>query len=449
MIKQAVQVLVWLLCCWCSAVVATQRIDSVRMSHSPDATRLVFDLQQPVQHSVIKLANPDRVVVDMTAVALDFDFSALDFAATPITGIRTGKGENSVRVVLDLKKAQRPRTMMLAPNESGGWRLVVDLFNDLDPEEPTNRAATPAVPLPQTPASGRKMVVALDPGHGGQDPGAIGPSGTREKDVVLQIARRLADHINREPGMRAVLVRTGDYYVPLAERRRIASEKHGADVFLSIHADAFTDSRAHGASVFALSHRGSTSARASYLARIANDSDRVAGVYQEERENSSLLNVIADMTTSGALIQSMVLGRMILEEMGQVTKLHGDRTRVEQAGFAVLKEPSMMSLLVETGFISNRNEEKNLRSSAHQEKMSKAIVRGLNRYFEMHPQPETWYAMMRQRGGVRPSTHQIASGETLSSIARRYSVSEAELRRHNNLRGDTIRAGQVLKIPPG
>jgi N-acetylmuramoyl-L-alanine amidase len=454
MMKWSGRVLITVLCCLSSMALATQRIDSVRMSKAPDYTRIVFDLQGPIEHKVDKLSNPDRIVVDLSGASLDFNFASLDISNTPIREIRTGQqGADKVRVVLDLHSAQRPKTLMLAPQSDGGWRLVVDLLNDLDPEAAPAAKPTPVLApkiLGETRASGREMIIAIDPGHGGQDPGAIGPSGAREKDIVLQIARRMADHINREPGMRAVLVRTGDYYVPLADRRKIASEKHRADVFLSVHADAFTDSRAHGASIFALSHRGSTSARAGYLARIANDSDRVAGVYQEERENNSLLTVLADMTTSGSLTHSLVLGRMILEEMGQVTKLHGDRTKVEQAGFAVLKEPSMVSLLVETGFISNREEEKNLRSSAHQEKMARAVVRGLHKYFEMHPQPETWYAEQRRKnGGSRPATHQIASGETLSSIARRYSVSESALREHNKLRGDSIRAGQVLKIPPG
>lgn len=442
-----------LLCCWCSAVAAVQRIDSVRMSQSPDSTRIVFDLQKPIEHTVTKLGNPDRILMILSDVDLQFDVEGLDVTRTPIKGIRTGKHEGGyTHVVFDLDRAQRLKTTMIPPAADAGWRLVVDLYDDLDIDTPAETAAqtnTSSSPLGQTIASGRPMVIALDAGHGGQDPGAIGPSGTREKDVVLQIAKRIASNINKEPGMRAVLVRDGDYYVPLAERRGIASEKHGADVFLSIHADAFTDSRAHGASIFALSLHGSTSAKASFLARIANDSDRVAGVYSEERNNGSLLNVIADMTTSGSLIQSMTAGKMILEELSHTTKLHGDRLKVEQAGFAVLKEPSMMSLLLETGFISNRQEEKNLRSSAHQEKMAQAVVRGLHRYFEMHPQPGTYYAMLRSRGGVGVATHKINSGETLSSIARRYQVTENSLRQHNNIRGDKIRAGQVLKIPPG
>lgn len=440
-----------LLCFFCSAVAAVQRIDSVRMSHSPDATRLVFDLQKRLEYKVIKLENPIRIVVDMASTDLQFDFAGLNLTPTPINQIRTGKqSDNSARVVFELERAQRLRTMIMEPSGEGGWRLVVDLYDDLDPEAPVIVQAKknlPKSPLGQTLPDGRPMVIALDPGHGGQDPGAIGPSGTREKDVVLEIAKRLAKHINQESGMRAVLIRTGDYYVPLVDRRRIASEKHGADVFLSIHADAFTDPRAHGASIFALSTHGSTSAKASYLARIANDSDRVAGVFSEERNNDSLLDVIADLTTTGALTQSMTAGGIILEELSHVTKLHGNRLKVEQAGFAVLKEPKMMSLLLETGFISNRQEEKKLRSSAHQEKMAQAVVRGLNRYFEMHPQPETYYAMLRRRGGSSASTHRISSGETLSSIARRYQVTENALRQHNNISGDKIRTGQTLKIP--
>jgi N-acetylmuramoyl-L-alanine amidase len=451
-----------MLCCVGSAVSASQRIESVRMNNAPDSTRIVFDLPAQLEHRVDKLANPDRIVLDVHGATLGFDLAQLDLSNTAIREIRTGQHEGRLRVVLDMHKAKRPRTLMLAPDAPNGWRLVLDLFDDLDVDEPVSRPATTAnaaparpaaaptpAPVAQTRPSGRQMVIALDPGHGGQDPGAIGPSGTREKDVVLQIARRLATLIDREPGMRAVLVRTGDYYVPLADRRRIAADRHRADVFISIHADAFTDARAHGASVFALSHRGATSARAEYLARVANDSDRVAGVFQEERSNNSLLTVLADMTTSGSLHHSMVLGRMILEELGQVTKLHGDRRQVEQAGFAVLREPGMVSLLLETGFISNRQEERNLRDGNHQERIARAVVKGLHSYFEMHPAPDTWYAERRRHSPVRPATHQIARGETLSSIARRYSITEAELRNHNNLRGDTIRAGQVLKIPPG
>jgi N-acetylmuramoyl-L-alanine amidase len=288
------------------------------------------------------------------------------------------------------------------------------------------------------------MVVAIDAGHGGEDPGARGPSGVYEKTLVLQIAKKVEKQVNDQAGMRAVMVRDGDYYVPLAERRRIAREDHGADVFISIHADAFTDARANGASVFALSSSGATSARARYLAKIANESDRVAGVYEEEKDDSSLLSVLADLRMNGSMAGSLYLGRQVLGEMGKVTKLHGNRDRVEQAGFAVLKEPEMVSILVETGFISNPREERNLRSSAHQSKLARSIVNGVDAYFRSHPAPHSWYAAQRREHGEQ---YRIQPGDTLSEIARQYSVSEQAIRSANALNGDRIVVGQVLKIP--
>jgi len=425
----------------CVPALAAQGIDSVRLHRAPDHTRIVFDLAGPVDHTLDKLANPDRIVVDLIDADLKFDVAQLEYSNSPITNIRVGKHDgNRTRVVFDLKDAVRPRTNLLKPIEPFGWRLVVDLF-----DAETQQIKTVARPQPEL-SGDRPMVVAIDAGHGGEDPGARGPSGVYEKHVVLKIAQRLYKLMEEEPGIKPVLVRTGDYYVPLAERRKIASDRHQADVFISIHADAFTDPAAHGASVFALSNRGATSARAGYLAKIANESDRVAGVYEEEKDNNGLLSVLADMTTSGSMAHSLYLGRQVVEEMGEVTKLHGNRKKVEQAAFAVLKEPSMVSILVETGFISNRNEEKNLNSSRHQEKLAKAILNGVRKYFETHPAPGTWYAA-RRSGGQQVANHRIVPGDTLSSIARRYSVSESALRVSNNLQSDVIKVGQVLRIP--
>lgn len=422
--------------CVSGLAAAANVIDSVRLHRAPDHTRIVFDLPAPVEHSLDKLDNPHRIVVDLEQSELDFDINQLDYADSPITNIRVGRHENQrTRVVFDLKKEVRPRTNVLKPVDPHGWRLVVDL-NDTDPR--------PVKTMKQTTADKghRPMVVAIDAGHGGEDPGALGPSGTREKHVVLQIAKRLYKLMEDEPGIEPVLIRDGDYYVPLAERRQIARDRHKADVFISIHADAFTDPRAHGASVFALSHSGATSARAGYLARIANESDKVAGVYEEERDNSGLMSVLADMTMDGSMRHSLVLGEKILHEMGRVTKLHGDRTRVEQAGFAVLKEPQMVSVLVETGFISNRQEERNLTSANHQYKLARAILNGTRKYFERYPAPGSLFAAKRDSDKYR-----IQRGDTLTAIANRYSVSEEALRSANGIDGDLIRVGQVLQIP--
>lgn len=427
------------------SLLAAQDIDSVRLHRAPDHTRIVFDLKAPLEHKLDKLGNPDRIVVDLTDADLAFDVTQLDYSNSPITNIRVGKHDgNRTRVVFDLKESVRPRTNLLKPIDPFGWRLVLDLY-DADPQ-PVKSVAKKSKPE----AGGvRPMIVAIDAGHGGEDPGARGPSGVYEKHVVLSIARKVYALMDKEPGIKPVLIRDGDYYVPLAERRRIASEKHNADVFISIHADAFTDHKAHGASVFALSNRGATSAKAGYLAKIANESDRVAGVYEEERDNTGLLSVLADMTMNGSMAHSVFLGRQILEEMGQVTKLHGNRKTVEQAAFAVLKEPSMVSVLVETGFISNRAEEKNLNSRTHQEKLAKSILAGVKRYFETHPAPDSWFAARRGSNASQVASHRIEPGDTLSSIARRYSVSEHALRNRNNLSSDVIRVGQVLEIPGG
>ena len=427
---------------WASMGFAQTNIDSVRLHRAPDHTRIVFDLPAPVDHKLDKLANPDRIVLDLLDASLGFDVNTLDYASSPIANIRVGKHSDKTRVVFDMKDGVRTRTNLLKPIEPHGWRLVVDLF-DSELQSPAKTSPEPEKKK-EAPSEPRLMVVAIDAGHGGEDPGARGPSGVYEKTLVLQIAKKVEKQVNDQAGMRAVMVRDGDYYVPLAERRRIAREDHGADVFISIHADAFTDARANGASVFALSSSGATSARARYLAKIANESDRVAGVYEEEKDDSSLLSVLADLRMNGSMAGSLYLGRQVLGEMGKVTKLHGNRDRVEQAGFAVLKEPEMVSILVETGFISNPREERNLRSSAHQSKLARSIVNGVDAYFRSHPAPHSWYAAQRREHGEQ---YRIQPGDTLSEIARQYSVSEQAIRSANALNGDRIVVGQVLKIP--
>jgi len=402
--------------CWSSLAFAQTTIDSVRLHRAPDHTRIVFDLPAPVDHKLDKLANPDRIVLDLQDAALDFDVKTLDYDSSPIANIRVGKHTDKTRVVLDMNESVRTRTNLRSPTEPNCWRRVVDLFKK---ELQTAKADKPKPKKPAEPKAQRLMIVAIDAGHGGEDPGARGPSGTYEKTIVLQIAKKLEALVNGKAGMRAVMVRNGDYFVPLVERRKIAREKHGADVFVSIHADAFTDARAHGASVFALSNRGATSARARYLAKIANESDRVAGVYEEEEDDSSLYSVLADLQMNGSMAGSLYLGRQVLMEMGKVTKLHGGRDKVEQAGFAVLKEPEMVSILVETGFISNPTEERNLRSSAHQAKLARSVLNGIDAYFRSHPAPNSWYAAQRREQG---DEYRIQPGDTLSEIARQLSL---------------------------
>lgn len=421
---------------------AAQQVDSVRMHRAPDHTRIVFDLDENVEHKVFLLADPPRVVLDLTDVDLRYDVQQLAFKDTPIRGVRVGRHEaNRLRLVFDLSTTVKPRTNVLKPVAPHGWRLVLDLFDE------EMIAAAPKLVAPASKKGPRRMVVAIDAGHGGEDPGALGPTGLREKDVVLQIAKRLYALLKKEPGITPVLVRDADYYVPLAERRRIAAEDHDADLFLSIHADAFTDARAYGASVFRLSQNGASSATAQHLAKIENNSDRIAGIYEEEKDNSGLLGVLADLRMRGVLTHSAVLGKHLLNELGEITPLHGGRRTVEEANFAVLREPKMVSLLVETGFISNREEERKLRSAAHQEKLASALRNGIYQYFKDNPTPDTWFdAHRRENGGARVA-HRIQSGETLSYIAQHYSVSEARIREVNQLSNDIIKVGQTLQIP--
>lgn len=426
--------------CWLLAgqAAAALSIDSVRLYRAPDHTRIVFDLPGKIDFKLDKLVNPDRVVVDLDNAMLNFNMASLDYADSPIKDIRVGKHPHKTRVVFDMKQEVRLRTNLLKPVDPHGWRLVVDLY-DSKPK-PVKSALEEATQAGQP----RNMIIAIDAGHGGEDPGAHGPRGTLEKNITLQISRRLKALMEKEPGMTPVLTRTGDYYVPLAERRHIARQQHHADLFISIHADAFTNASAHGASVFALSSRGATSATARYLAKMANESDKVAGVYAEEQDDSNLLSVLADMRMSGSMAHSLYLGRQILSHLDDIASLHGGRHKVEQANFVVLRDPEMVSVLVETGFISNRKEELALRSPTHQEKIAKAILAGVRDYFRSHPAPGSYYAAQRK---MKRNEYHIRSGDTLSSIAQQYQVSEQALRTANDLDSDQIQVGQTLVIP--
>jgi N-acetylmuramoyl-L-alanine amidase len=288
----------------------------------------------------------------------------------------------------------------------------------------------------------RDIIVAIDAGHGGEDPGALGPGGLREKTVVLQIARRLEAQLAKIPGYKPMLVRTGDYYVSLKNRRDRARNVE-ADLFISIHADAFREKSAYGASVYALSKRGATSTTAQYLADSENAADLVGGVELSDMD-PMLAGVIADLSMDGTLDISMSLGSLILEQIGGVAKLH--KKKVEQAGFAVLKSPDVPSLLIETGFISNPGEADRLSTPSYQDKMARAIRRGIQSWFARQPPPGTLLAWQREQGGREVT---IASGDTLSEIAERFGVSVASIKANNGLSRDVIYIGQTLVIPEG
>ncbi|AIS15297.1 N-acetylmuramoyl-L-alanine amidase [Pseudomonas chlororaphis subsp. aurantiaca] len=443
------------------ALAATQ-VRSVRLWRAPDNTRLVFDLSGPVQHSVFTLTAPDRLVIDINGATLGGPLN-VSTANTPITAMRSAqRTPTDLRVVVDLKKAVTPKSFTLAPNAQYGNRLVVDLFDNPADAAPTpppapNVATVPAVPvtptkpeikLPPAPAGKRDIVVVIDAGHGGEDPGASGSRGQHEKDVVLAIARELQRQINGLKGFRAELTRTGDYFIPLRGRTEIARKK-GADLFVSIHADAAPSSAAFGASVFALSDRGATSETARWLADSENRSDLIggAGNVSLDDKDRMLAGVLLDLSMTASLTSSLNVGQKVLSNIGRVTPLH--KQRVEQAGFMVLKSPDIPSILVETGFISNANEASKLATVSHQQALARSISSGVRQFFQQNPPPGTYIAWLRDSGKIAqgPRDHRVSPGETLAMIAVRYQVSAATLRSANNLSSDELKVGQTLTIP--
>ncbi|MHB8454739.1 MAG: N-acetylmuramoyl-L-alanine amidase [Acidiferrobacterales bacterium] len=418
---------------WAGAV----SIENLRMWPAPDYTRLVFDLSGPLEYRLFMLKDPERVVVDLDNARLSKPLPSLDTGSAIIAGMRSGeRGANSVRIVIDLKAEAQPRTFMLKPAGEYGDRLVIDLY---DVKAAQERAKLEAHPVPR---NSQDLVVAIDAGHGGDDPGATGRLyHTREKDVVLAIARDLDRLVSGQPGMKAIMTRTGDYYVPLAERTRLA---RGADVFISIHADSMPGrhGRAHGASVYALSEKGATSALARALAKDENASDWIGGVSLNNVDDD-VGKVLGDLTKSATISDSLELGDDMLLALRKVAPLHEDR--VGQAGFVVLKSP-VPSVLIETAFISNPSDERKLRNRQFQERMAEGIFAGLKR-------AEPW--LLARRGvpvntaHAQADTHEyvVRPGDTLAAIAREHDVEVGALRVANNLKDDNLSVGLKLRIP--
>ena len=445
-------------------VLAASDVQSVRLWRAPDNTRLVFDLSGPVEHKVFTLSAPDRIVIDVDGASLPKPFEQLPLQNTPISGLRAAKFDaDTLRVVIDLSAPVTPKSFSLPPNQQYGNRLVLDLYdegadvsagadvpvtttpgNPVAPVSPT----LPALKLPPLPSSKRDIVVAIDAGHGGEDPGAIGPGKVFEKNVVLQIAKELQRQINTEKGFHAELVRTGDYFIPLRKRTEIARKK-GADLFVSIHADAAPRSSAYGASVFALSDRGATSETARWLADSENRSDLIGGAGNVSLgdKDQMLAGVLLDLSMTASLSSSLNIGQKVLSNMGRITPLH--KRRVEQAGFMVLKSPDIPSILVETGFISNPSEARKLQSASHQQALARSIHSGVRQFFHENPPPGSYIAWLRDSGKIAsaPREHVVRSGESLALLAERYQVSLHALRSANSLKNDVIKVGQTLTIP--
>ncbi len=422
-----------------SVFAKTVTVDSVRVWAAPDSTRVVFDTSGPIEYKLFTLDQPHRAVIDLKNSTIKKIKNQPKGIDKFLKAIRSGvRNKNDLRIVLDLKKPIRYKMFQLQPNKHYGHRLVIDVF-DTEAKEKPKQIAKKKIKKEahkKTKPSGklRDVIIAIDAGHGGEDPGAIGPSGVYEKDVVLKIAKSLANVINKERGMRAVLIREGDYYVELRNRIKKARD-HKADLFISIHADAFTDSTVRGSSVYVLSKKGASSEAAKWLAKKENASDLVGGVSLDSKDDL-VASVLLDLSQTASLEASIDVADRILKGLRKVGRVH--KRHVESAGFVVLKSPDIPSILIEAAFISNPIEEKKLLTSKHRKNLCAAILSGLKGYFKDFAPEGT---LLSQR------KHIIERGETISTIAQRYQISPNLIRKYNKLKGDLVYVGQTIIIP--
>ena len=460
-------------------------IENIRVAKNGQVTRIVFDTSAIPTYKIFTLNNPGRVVIDLSNAQLSTKVDQTVFNASFVEKLRhANRAENKLRIVLDLNQKIVPKSFVLPPNGNSHHRLVIDLKNAQDastimvnkpkpatkkvvakaskpvnvakqapkivtakvekkpPPKVTAKEATKPKQKIITPSVAKKtkkpreIIVAIDPGHGGKDPGAIGYAGTREKDVVLKISKRLARLINAEPGMRAIMTRQSDDFITLRGRMKKARSKK-ADLFISVHADAVDDRSVRGSSVYVLSKHGASSEAARILAKRHNQPDVIGGVKLDGKDKN-LTKTLVDLSQHATTKESNKLAGALHRQLGKI----GKTRKVGRAPFAVLKSPDIPSVLVETAFISNASEEKKLRSATHQQKLAVSILKGIKVYLASNAPENT---IMANR--AKQDKHTIKYGETLSEIAVRYSVSIDSLRKTNALRTDRIRVGQKLIIP--
>ena len=355
-------------------------VRAVRLWASPEGTQVVLELSGSAKHSLLMLKNPDRVVLDVADARLSAA-ARRPPASGVVKEVRMARRPNGeLRVVLDLTRPMRAKSFLATPNDRYGYRLVVDLGGPAAAVPATAVAVAPIKAEHARPEA-RDLIIAIDAGHGGEDPGAIGMHGTREKDVTLAIARALERSVDAEPGMRAVLTRNGDYFVPLRDRMRRARAQQ-ADLFVSIHADSIRDRAVDGSSVYILSQRGATNEAARWLAERENAADLIGGVSLEDK-GDLLASVLLDLSQTASLSASETAAEHVLHQLNLVGEVR--KPLVQQAGFMVLKSPDIPSMLIETAYISNPAEEQRLRGVAHQAKLAAAIHQGLREYFYADP----------------------------------------------------------------
>ncbi len=413
------------------AFAAANSVKGIRLWSAPDNTRIVLDVSNPIAHKIFRLSSPDRVVLDLVNTSVSKKLlKSTEMKKGVLKGVRGAvRDKKNFRLVLDLSEKVKVKSFLVKPNKKYGHRLVVDLLTEQKEakKEPVKTAKKAA-------SRKRDFVIVVDPGHGGEDPGAIGPSRIYEKKVVLGVGKKLVQLINKQPGMKAYLTRKGDYFLPLRKRIKIA-RKYQADLFISLHADAFKNRKVRGASVYTLSNRGATTEAAKWLAQKENASDLVGGVSIDDKDDL-LASVLLDLSQSATLDASMVLAKNVFKEIKSVGRVH--TKRIEQAGFVVLKSPDIPSILVELGYISNPTEEKSLNSSKYQKKLALAISSGVSKYYK-----KAGLARAKQYG----EEYIVARGDTISSIAKRYRTSTSVIKKANSLKSDRLKIGESLFIP--
>jgi N-acetylmuramoyl-L-alanine amidase len=427
----------FLLIVFSSLSFAKNTIEGLRIWPSPGATRLVFDLTDTPTYTYFTLNRPQRLVIDIENTPKNFDFSTIVNESELVKKVRysTAKDSQSVRVVIELNKNLEKNIFALPPTAPYGNRLVIDL-NDPDPP-------APKIVLNSKSTTDRDIVIVIDAGHGGEDPGSTGPGGSSEKNITLAIAKRLESLINQEKGMQAVMTRTGDYYISPDKRPEFA-RKHKADMFVSIHADAFTTPQPKGASVWVLSMKRANTELGRLLEETERHSELLGGaaeIIQDTPNERYLTQMFLDMSMDHSLRKSYDVSWDMIKHLKKVTQLHKEKPQA--ASFAVLISPDIPSILVEMGFISNPQEEKNLNWSTYRQRLAQSLFNGLKQHFTGSPPDGSLWAKWKQE----KRTHRVRSGESLSLLAQRYNIQVSTLKKANNLNTDMVRIGQILMIP--
>ncbi|WP_189405244.1 N-acetylmuramoyl-L-alanine amidase [Alteromonas halophila] len=430
-----------LLLCWVSlpAQAAQNKIDGVRVWPSPDKTRVVLDLQQAPEFTYFTLENPHRLVVDLANTDDSLDLSNVENDGDLISRVRYSSPKNTraSRVVVELNRKADPTLFAMTPTAPYGHRLVIDL-NDINAPQRSQ-----VVIDERNNHRDRDIIIAIDAGHGGEDPGSIGPAGTYEKHITLSIAKKLEARVNAERGMRAVMTRKGDYYISPNRRPELARQKK-ADLLVSIHADAFSQPEPRGGSVWVLSTGRADTELGRWMEKTERHSELLGGAAEVITDKASeryLAETILGLSMDHSMATSYDLGNKVVEEMKQVTSMH---KRVPQAAsLAVLTSPDIPSILVEVGFISNPQEEKNLNWAKHRQRLADSMFSAVKRYFKQIPPDGTLWASERDEN----RTHRVRSGESLSLLAQRYNVKVSSIKKANNMTTDVVQIGQLLNIP--